>query len=930
MIAKAYVTADEVKQAVEPRGWRDVLRADLPADLIDNGEAPCPVCKGTDRCYIFDDFDKTGAVNCRKCRDDKSTGDGIGTIAWLNGVSMGKAIALLAERLGLKPSVKPEQDIIAEVCKDKRMPTEAFMQFQPEVVKRGQHRQLAVRIPVYNERGEAHSYFDFVPGQKGYLARGKGMSGLFFPGKLPQPGETWLLPEGAKDASALIGLGYLSAGLPSSSMPSKYAQLFKGVHVILVPDLDEVGQNGAQKSGSRLFGIAASVKVARLPGELTATNGQDVRDILKKPDGEKLVRDAVNDAKAWEPREGEDTGKDGKPEVIVSLNYGSVVDQVIKHLGRLGWDSPWIAAFKRERLKLYQRAGILTQVIVEPAAVTTQAGIKLPAGAVRIRPLPVGQLPLRITDACRLMVEKEVEGEIELVPTQPANWLINGIFTHGDFGNEIKALDGVITAPTIRPDGTILQTEGWDSKTGLLYYASEKFPKVPENPTHEDAKQAAGLLLSVVKDFPFQEDADRSAWIAHLLSIIGRPAITGCVPLFAFTATCPGSGKTLCVEGSTIIATGRSAARKPFTSEDAEQRKAITAIALEALPTVLLDNIEGTLRGSSLDAALTGLTWKDRILGKSENTTDLPLRTVWAATGNNLRFGSDIARRVLPIRLVPDVENPEERTGFDHPNLMQWVTDNRPQLAVAALTMLRAYFVAGKPAQPGGQWGSFESWSEIVRGAIVWCGLADPLATRETAKADDNSISIVRSIVGGLLEIDEDGSGLTAREIAAALNDTANVNRFPTMREVVAEIATTKGIIDSSKLGYALRKYKGRIANGFRLVGTPSHGGVAKWSACRVSGGDGCNGGDSFNAREAKPVHLHDSEIDTCEIHKGAHGNAPGQSQPSPSSPPQTAACSSCGQEMTWAPAGPGLIEWECSRCGFIYQHEVEHEPTRF
>ncbi len=215
-------------------------------------------------------------------------------------------------------------------------------------------------------------------------------------------------------------------------------------------------------------------------------------------------------------------------------------------------------------------------------------------------------------------------------------------------------------------------------------------------------------------------------------------------------------------------------------------------------------------------------------------------------TGNNLRYGGDIERRVLPIRLVPTVENPEERTGFKHPNLLAWVRQNRPQLAVAALTMLRAYVVAGRPEQPGGTWGSYEEWSELIRGSIVWAGLADPLPTRLTAKADDASGAIVRGLIGGLIELDEHGDGLTVREMVTMLNDPNNAERFPAMREVVSEVATSRGAIDQRRLGYAFRKYRGRIANGWRIVGEQNRTGVQCWKAESATAGDAGDAGDVF------------------------------------------------------------------------------------
>jgi len=215
--------------------------------------------------------------------DNKPTGDIIATVAAFNGISQGEAANGIRELPGLSVSesvgVKPPPvDIIAEVCRDKKMPIDAFMQFNPEVAKRGRGKQDCARVPVFDESGAIHSHFDFVPGHKGFCARGVGMSGIFFPGRLPQPGEVWHIVEGCKDAAALVGLGLNACGLPTSYMADKYCRLFNCVHVVLVPDLDEVGRNGAQRTGGNLKGIAASVRVVRLPGEITATKGDDVRD----------------------------------------------------------------------------------------------------------------------------------------------------------------------------------------------------------------------------------------------------------------------------------------------------------------------------------------------------------------------------------------------------------------------------------------------------------------------------------------------------------------------------------------------------------------------------------------------------------------------------------------------------------------------------
>jgi hypothetical protein len=71
-------------------------------------------------------------------------------------------------------------------------------------------------------------------------------------------------------------------------------------------------------------------------------------------------------------------------------------------------------------------------------------------------------------------------------------------------------------------------------------------------------------------------------------------------------------------------------------------------------------------------------------------------------------------------------------------DLMQWVPANRAKLVAAGLTILRAFVCAGRPGldrlKP---YGSFEEWSNLVRGGLVWLGEPDPCITRKFIAADD-------------------------------------------------------------------------------------------------------------------------------------------------------------------------------------------------
>ncbi len=282
----------------------------------------------------------------------------------------------------------------------------------------------------------------------------------------------------------------------------------------------------------------------------------------------------------------------------------------------------------------------------------------------------------------------------------------------------------------MRPDGSILQTPGYDYESGILYTPRRKYPEIVPWPMADDVSVAVDAIDEVIADFPFERDEHRAAWFAAMLTPIARFAFDGPAPLFLVDANVRGAGKGLAVDCAGIIATGERLATASYSHDDAEMRKAITSIAMAGDRAVLLDNIGGSFGVPCLDAALTSTKWKDRVLGGNQ-TIDLPLLVTWYATGNNVILAGDIPRRICHVRLNSPEEALEEREGFHHADLRNWLHREHPRLLAAALTILRGYIAAGRPDMKLKSWGTYEEWSALVRNALVWLGLPDPGATRQ-------------------------------------------------------------------------------------------------------------------------------------------------------------------------------------------------------
>lgn len=287
----------DVKRACEGR-WLDILsRCGVPRDLLDGKNHPCPKCGGTDRFRLLDEHD--GAVFCNQCFN-KSNGDGIAAVMWLTGCSFPDAVRAIEDDLGLgRREHKP--DLIDEMAWRKRVGADAFRDFGSNLAQRG--TTPVCRVPMFDADMHKVGDFDMSPEneklQKGMMTQGS-KHGMFV-AKQPEQGDMVAVVEGVKDAAALHELGFKAVGLPTCRMDASFARMFRGCDVVIVPDRDKAGLEGARETASRLYGVAATIKVAELPADYKETGGADVRDVLRMKDGEWKVRDAITHAKTWSP-----------------------------------------------------------------------------------------------------------------------------------------------------------------------------------------------------------------------------------------------------------------------------------------------------------------------------------------------------------------------------------------------------------------------------------------------------------------------------------------------------------------------------------------------------------------------------------------------------------------------------------------------------
>lgn len=108
---------------------------------------------------------------------------------------------------------------------------------------------------------------------------------------------------------------------------------------------------------------------------------------------------------------------------------------------------------------------------------------------------------------------------------------------------KFRNIIGVISTPTVKPDGSLLTTEGHDAATDLLLVNPPRMPPIPDKPTRADATVSLARLKDLFAEFPYVDGVSRSVALSGAISAVARGAFLN-APMHACSATDAGSGKS--------------------------------------------------------------------------------------------------------------------------------------------------------------------------------------------------------------------------------------------------------------------------------------------------------------------------------------------------------------------------------------------------
>lgn len=491
-----------------------------------------------------------------------------------------------------------------------------------------------------------------------------------------------------------------------------------------------------------------------------------------------------------------------------------------------------------EEIGVYKRGGLLVELHVVDGH-QKKGGMARQKGALVIRPMTpasVCRAFAKVVSITRYDARKNDNKVVDFPKS-----LAEAILSLPDWP-QIPELLGASEAAILDLDGQEYSEPGYHPDIRLYLATKGKLKPAPGVEGRARGAEGVKKLLRLLRAFPFKSESDQAAALAAIVTALLRRLLPS-APVFAISAPAAGTGKSLLAEVVGIILTGRKPPMLSTGGDEAEFEKRLAGALLEGDPMVVLDNVARPFGNEPvLNQACTQETLRVRILGGSSMST-VPTNALLVATGNNLAIVGDLKRRTCLIQLDAGVERPELRDDIDFDVLVEAARD-RDKLIRAALDICKSYLEAGAPdvylkREDGTQdkvkpLGSFGDWDRMVRRALIYHGMADPIASAEVLREADPDIEAMTLLFTAWVDLYGKEPQTAAKVVQDAVEYAVTQHANPDLHEGVS--LACSGKVDARRMGYWLRAHKNRICAGMQLVQAPAvgHGGVARWEVRKV------------------------------------------------------------------------------------------------
>jgi hypothetical protein len=345
-------------------------------------------------------------------------------------------------------------------------------------------------------------------------------------------------------------------------------------------------------------------------------------------------------------------------------------------------------------------------------------------------------------------------------------------------------------------------------------------PKAPKITTLDGIDKALSVIESIYREFCFKDYQSKTHAIARLIT----PYLRGVIgfqnkcPLWFFDANRPGAGKDYCNGVTQIVYQGHAFEDAPIGESSEETRKRITSALVAGRRMMYFANCQFHLADPTLLTAITDSTFRVRMLGRTDASSDLELP-------NEIEFGlsanigltcrEDYERRSRKITLAYYDENENSRR-FERSDLWGYVKQNRSLILSAIHTLFQDWRDAGCPKGTT-PFTSYPQWAEVVGGIMMHHGLGDPcLPHVENTFGGDLKTRAMRSLFRVCFDIDHDGWWSKKQIFNAITEEQADGNDDLAFFGDLAHEPEAKRA--KTKTGIALTEFDGRVLGGIKMT----------------------------------------------------------------------------------------------------------------
>ena len=279
------------------------------------------------------------------------------------------------------------------------------------------------------------------------------------------------------------------------------------------------------------------------------------------------------------------------------------------------------------------------------------------------------------------------------VLANPPSWIAEDILTSQNLRDfpEIKL---IIQHPFFY-EGEIVDAPGLHKPSGFFRIPETYIDvAVPDTP-----KDALALLVDILEDVPFSEEADLENALSIPLTMIVRPSFPAgeMVPLAAINAASPGTGKSALAKILLISMLGSLPAATALSDDKEELRKSVFTMLVEGKNYALFDNLDPKkpLDSGQLASLISEPIHNGRLLGGNASGTFANLMSC-IYTGNNVEASSELVDRGFLVQLDSPTERSVDR-DFKHKEIFQYVLDNRPKILGAFVHLVGNWIENGCP-----------------------------------------------------------------------------------------------------------------------------------------------------------------------------------------------------------------------------------------